>query len=146
MCEKAGERLTSQEEVLFRQINPGWLDEDGEPSSQAFYPWRTVDQGCLSADRSSHTSAEQSFLLATALPPLGFGLDSVGVWGLSVAETDDLSLSAWSDPVPASAEKPANAAHALIEFGDLPQKKWKNAGRTLKLRALARGRLHPPLA
>ena len=143
MCEKNGDRLDSPQEGLLRQVGPSWLDEDGIPSSQAFYPWRTIDDGCLSVDRSSITSPETSYHLATGEPPAGFGLESVGVWGLRVEEVSALDLSAWSDPVEATAEKPANSAHALVEFGGVAQKKRKSLGRTLKLRALARGRLHP---
>lgn len=143
MCEKSGEQLTVLEEVLFRQVDPGWLVEDGEPSSQAFYPWRIVDEGCLSADRSSVTSAERSYQLATSPPPDGFGLASCGVWGLSVEDIAASQLTAWADPVQKTDSKPANPAHALVEFGDTPEKKWKNVGRALKVRAIKRGRLFP---
>lgn len=143
MCEKTGEKLSLPEELLFRQIYPNWLVEDGLPSSQAFYPWRTVDDGCLSTDRSSLTSAENSYLLATSSPPSGFGLNSVSVWGLSVDDVTANGLSAWSDPVAETAEKPANPAHALIEFGDIPPNKWKHLARLLKARAIKRGCLHP---
>lgn len=143
MCEKTGEMIDEPDEVLYRQIDPSWLDDEGVPSSQAFYPWRSIDDGCLSTDRSSITSPAESHALATALPPRGFGLDSVGVWGLSVQEVIDSCLSAWSDPVVGTPEKPENPAHALVEFGGMSQKKWKSVGRVLKLRALARGRLHP---
>jgi hypothetical protein len=145
MCEKNGARLTVPDEVLFRQVDPGWLVDDGEPSSQAFYPWRAVDEGCLSADRSSMTSADCSYKIATALPPEGFGLASCGVWGLSVEDIAASQLTAWADPVEKTDSKPANPAHALVEFGDTPEKKWKNVGRVLKVRAIKRGRLFPPV-
>ena len=30
------------EELLHRQVYPTWLVDDGEPRSQAFYPWRAL--------------------------------------------------------------------------------------------------------
>jgi hypothetical protein len=143
VCEKTGELLASSGELLFRQIYPSWLDEDGEPSSQAFFPWRPIDDGCLSVDRESMASAEDSHHLSTAAPPDGFGLNSVGVWGFAIEEVVSLGLEAWSDPVTKTRERPANPAHSLVEFAGAPQKKWRKLGRELKLKALARGKLHP---
>lgn len=143
MCEKSGEQLTVQEGVLFRQVNPGWLVEDGQPSSQAFHPWRAADEGCLSTDRSSMTSASLSYQLATSPPPDGFGLASCGVWGLSVEEIVACQLTAWADPVEETAGKPANPAHALVEFGDKPKNKWTSVARALKVQAIKRGQLFP---
>ena len=31
-------------------MSRAWLD-DGEPSSQSFFPWRDVDDDCMSVDR-----------------------------------------------------------------------------------------------
>lgn len=145
VCEKTGDQLPSSAEILFRQIHPHWLAEEGEPSSQAFFPWREIDEGCLSVDRSSLTSAECSHHLATVSPPDGFGLTSVGVWGFAVDEVVALGISAWSDPVDRSDDKPANPAHSLVEFSDTPKKQWRKVGRELKLKALVRGRLYPQI-
>src|SRR5215207_3847498 len=41
MCQKNGDRIRVPDEILIRQVNPAWLD-DGEPSSQSFYPWRDI--------------------------------------------------------------------------------------------------------
>ncbi|MFT3765159.1 MAG: hypothetical protein QM820_06535 [Minicystis sp.] len=146
MCEKAGPQIEDVTVVLLRQVYPSWLTEDGEPSSQAFYPWRDIDQGCLSVDHGGLTTAESAHALFTTLPPDGFGMASVGVWGLSVAEVVEVGVSAWCDPVPAADGKPANPAHALVEFEGKNDKARKAAGRVLKVKAIARGRLHPRAA
>ncbi len=142
MCEKTGPQLPASPEILYRHVTTSCFEE-GQPTSQAFLPRRHSDDGCLSVDRASLTSAEQSHLLATRSPPGGFGLQSVGVWGLSLEDVYSVALTAWSDPVPASEGKPANPAHALIEFGDLSEGNRRRLGRAFKVRALARGRLFP---
>jgi hypothetical protein len=134
------------EELLLRQVYPAWLEEDGEPSSQAFYPWRDVDDGCLSVDQRSLNAEDVAFSLFTAPRPVGFGQPSAGVWGLLVEEVTTAGVTAWADPVMATESTPPNLAHALVEFAEKPRSKWKSIGRMLKLRARARGRLHPKAA
>ena len=143
MCAKSGPELIDEGEVLLRQVYPAWLSEDGEPSSQAFHPWRDVDEGCLSVDRGSMVSAAAAFARFTAQPPLGFGQPAVEVWGLSVGELRAKALSAWADPVRAHPPHPENPTHALVEFGDHPRARWSKLGKQLKVLAIARGRLHP---
>lgn len=143
MCNKNGPRIPSSDEVLIRQVNPAWLD-DGEPSSQSFYPWRDIDEDCMSVDRGSLTTAADAFVLFTSPRPQGFEQPSAGAWGLTVAEIEADGVSAWEDPVAATAETPANAAHAVVEFAPLTKKQQKSIGRKLKAKAIARGRLHPP--
>ena len=121
-------------------MNSKWLEEDGEPSSQAFYPWRDVDDGCLSLDQRALTSEEHSFMRFTSLPPEGFGQPSAGVWGLTADEFFVDGVSVWSDPVEPLENKPSNPAHALAEFGGKPKNSWKAIGRKLKLKARARGK------
>jgi hypothetical protein len=123
-------------------VSPAWLD-DGEPSSQSFYPWRDVDDDCMSVDRGSITTPAAAFQLFTAARPGGFGQASAGAWGLSVAEVEAAGLSAWADPVATTSDAPANPAHALVEFAPLTKKQQRSLGRKLKLLAIARGRLHP---
>ena len=73
-------QLTDQDEILFRQIHPNFVEEDGQPSSQPFQPTEK-DAGQLSVDRSSLTTAAAAFALFTS-----DGHASVAVYGLSVAE------------------------------------------------------------
>jgi hypothetical protein len=98
LCKKAGARITATDEVLLRQVNPKWM-EDGEPSSQSFYPWRDIDECCMSVDRGSMTSAADAFDLFTKPMPAGFAQASIGVWGITVAEVDASDLSVWDDPI-----------------------------------------------
>ena len=134
------------DELLLRQVTPSCLTDEGEPSSQAFFPWRDIDEGCLSVDQHKLTTASESFVLFTTPRPTGFGLDSEGVWGLSLAEIHAQALTARQDALDATKETPANPAHAVVEFGTEQKKKWRSIGRTLKVRALQRGRLHPQAA
>lgn len=143
MCAKSGPELSDDTEALLRHVFPGWLSEDGVPSSQAFYPWRDIDDGCLSVDRGSMVSAADAFARFTAQPPRGFGQPAVEVWGLSVGEVRTKGLSAWSDPVTAKDPHPENPDHALIEFGDHARARWSKLGEQLKVLVIARGRLHP---
>lgn len=142
MCQKNGDRIPGSDEILIRQVNPAWLD-DGEPSSQSFYPWRDIDEDCMSVDRGSLTSPAAAFQLFTAARPDGFGQPSAGAWGLAVSEVDVVGLSAWNDPVAATSDTPANPAHALVEFAPFTKKQQRTLGRKLKLLAITRGRLHP---
>ncbi len=135
--------IPSSPEVLLRQIFPDWLKEEGEPSSVAFYPWRDVDDGCLSVDRGSMVSAKDALALFTAPPPHGFGRNAVEVWGVSVAEAYAQQLPVWEDPVAAANGYPANPHHALIDFNPLPRKRWSKVGKFLKSAAIDRKRLYP---
>ena len=143
MCTKSGPQLINSTSLFLRQVDPDWFDHEGEPSSQAFHPWRDIDDGCLSVDQNDITSPADAYTLLTTPPPGGFGMQSGGVWGLSAPEITSAQLTAWEDPIAAQGNKPANPAHALIEFGTLSQKAMKKVGRTLKLKAIARRRLHP---
>lgn len=146
MCDKKGPEIKGVQVVLLRHVYPTWLDEEGEPSSQAFYPWRDVDHDCLSVDRGDMTTPEKAHVLFTTQPPEGFGVASVGVWGLSLEEVTEAGVSTWSDPVEATENKPANPAHALVEFEGNSVNAKKKIGRALKVKAIVRGRLHPPRA
>ena len=145
MCTKRGPELAEDAELLLRQVFPDWLKDEGVPSSQSFQPWRTIDDGCLSVDRGSLTTAAKAFALFTTPKPDGFGQGASEVWGLTVEEVRARTLTAWSDPVEAVGDLPANPAHAVVEFGGIEPKQWKKAAKALKIFAVARGRLHPPI-
>lgn len=68
-------KIDDVDEVQFRQINPSWLEDDG-PSRLAFLPTKK-DDGKLSLDRSSTTTAKDAFEDFKAL-----GLNSSGVYGV----------------------------------------------------------------
>src|SRR3569623_1588863 len=142
MCEKNGPQLGEADDLLHRQVPHEWT-EAGEPSSQAFWPWRTIVACCLSVDRNSRTTAEAAFNLFTAAKPSGFGMSSCGVWALSCDEIKGESLTAWEDPAVATNDTPANPAHAVIDFTAHDAKTQKKIARKLKALAIRRGCLHP---
>lgn len=131
------ESLTDQEEVLFRQINPSWLEEDGHPSSQPFRP-TPKDNNKLSVDRSALTDAASSFALFTAS-----GLPSVAVYGVSVGEFKAETISCIPDPLQKTDAQAENPAHAYADYSSHGTNKQKNISQRLKRKALERGRLHP---
>lgn len=144
MCIKKGSQLTSDEGILFRQVLPKWFSDDGAPTTQAFWPWRKVDECCLSVDRSTVTNAQQAYELFTAPSPSGFNVPSGGVWSMMLSDIPEAQVSLWADALPPTETTPANPAHALLDFEQLPEKQREKLGRVFKAKALARGRLYPP--
>ena len=131
--------LGPEEGVLYRQVHPKLL-KDGQPTSVNFRP-TDQDEGKWSVDRSSVVSAEQSH---TAY--LERGLESIGVWGVSVDEVESTGRQAWADPIapdPAAGE-PGNEAHSFVDFEQLERKECEKVASLLKRAALARGRLYAP--
>ena len=68
-------------------------------------------------------------------------LNSRGSYELVVGEfiEEDSNLSAWKDPVPAQGSKPADDAHAIVDFNqakaNLSNKAFRKLGRRLRNRA-----------
>ena len=129
-------------ELLFRQIHPNWLVDDGVPGSLSFEPSRH-DEDCLSVDRGACTNAAGSYSFFTSDRPAGLGQKSIGVWAPTVEEVDKVGCKAFSEPEPAGAETPANAAHAVIDFEGISGNQQKKIGARLKIFAVTRGRLAP---
>jgi hypothetical protein len=146
MCTKNGPQITTDEKLLLRQVLTKWFDEDGLPTTQAFWPWRNIDDGCLSVDRSTLTTAENAFKLFTSPEPDGFNRESGGVWSMSMSDVQADDLSLWADPVAAKDNEPANPSHALMDFEKYTKKQRESLGRIFKVKSLARGRLFPPSA
>jgi hypothetical protein len=130
------EKLADAGEILFRQIHPSFI-EKGVPSSQPFKPTEK-DQNQLSVDRSSLTSADLSHQVYLAT-----GLASVAVYGLTVGEFGAESIECLADPLEEKEDQPENAAHSLADYSSHKSNQQKNIAKRLKLKALARGRLHP---
>lgn len=129
-------KLTIRSEVMFRQIHPNYL-QGGEPTSDRFRP-TALDNDLLSVDRSSITSAEMAHALCTST-----GRRSAAVFGLSVGEFHNESVTCIEDPIACTHDTPANAAHALAEFTVHDQKKQKVIAKRLKSLAIKRGCFHP---
>lgn len=128
------EPLDDGEENLHRQVNPSWV-HDGRVSSQAFRP-TPKDNGQLSVDRASVCTAQESFDRFVAN-----GWSSVGVWAVTVGETEDAGLKAFPDPDP---EGWTNPAHAYVHFSDLPKSQVKKKAQVLAAHAHQRGRVYAP--
>ena len=128
--------LSDDEEVLFRQVHPGFMQDDA-PSSQSFMP-TPKDNNKLSVDRSALTTAKDSYELYT-----GNGFESAAVYGLTVGEFRRQDIPCIEDPLDASDGQAANPAHALADYEAHAPSQQKTKAKRLKRKALARGRLYP---
>ena len=123
--------LSQEDELLFRQVSPGCVDANGQPSSQSFRPTKK-DNYKLSVDRSSLTTAKKSHSLYQKN-----GYESVAVYGLTVGEFKGEKIPCVKDPIV------ENPAHALADYnGNKNQHKHK--AKRLKDLALKRGELYSP--
>ncbi len=128
--------LKNDSEILFRQIHPSFI-QDRQISSQPFYPTKK-DGDKLSVDRESMTTPAAAFALFTTN-----GGNSAAVYGLSVGEFRQEKLGCHADPLEASDSRQANPAHAIADYGAHGTSERKNKGKRLKIKAVARGLLHP---
>ncbi len=132
-----GEALTDAGEVLFRQIHPTFVEDDGEPSSQPFIPSKK-DNNMLSVDRSSLTDVASSHALYIAN-----GQASIAVYGITVDEFDKEKLPCTADPLEKTEKLAANPAHALANYAAFSAGQQKTIAKRLKIVARARGVLFP---
>ena len=123
--------LSDMGELLFRQIHPDFIEDDGLPSSQPFRPTRK-DENKLSVDRSSLTTAERSYLSYTAKK-----YSSKAVYGLTVGEFDEEKIVCEEDP------SEDNRAHAFADYSDWPTGQQKKKAKRLRTKAIYRGKLYP---
>ena len=131
--------IGTSEELLFRQIHPTQL-QGGVLSSAIFVP-TPDDDDHLSVDRSSVTSAKESFELFTRN-----GLSSVAVCGVTVGEFGKEGLPCHPDPLPATEMLEANPAHAYADYtGATGTNKRKKLAQRLRTVAADRGTLHAPV-
>lgn len=118
-------------ELLLRQIHPSWI-QNGLPSFLAFKPTKK-DAGKLSVYQGSMMSPKEAYDHYTET----LHLASDSVWGITVAECDDIGLSALPDPQ-------TFTEHAIIDFNGKSLKKQEEAAKQLKARAIDRGCLYRP--
>ena len=123
--------LSDIHELLFRQIHPDFIGDDGLPSSQPFWP-TPKDENKLSVDRSTLTTAEKSYLSYTAK-----GYSSEAVYGLTVGEFNEVGIVCIEDPLE------DNAAHAFADYKDHSPSQQKMKAKRLKQRAIDREKLYP---
>lgn len=119
------------ETILLRQGHPSFV-EDGETTSQAFFPF-PKDEQKLSVDDGDLTTPEAAFEFYTKVRKL----ESVGTWGISCTEVASTGLQCGPDALP------DNPAHAAIDFANLNEKACRKLARKLKAFANERTRLHP---
>lgn len=131
-----GEPLAEDDEVLFRQVHPSFVQDD-EPSSQPFAP-TPKDENKLSVDRGSLTTPPASHALYVS-----GGRQSAAVFGVSVGEFRAEGCPSEADPLEASEVDPANPAHAFVDYSAHGTNQQKNKAKRLRKRAVARGRLYP---
>ena len=135
-------KLTEQNEVLYRHIHPDFLDGD-EPSSDRFRPSKK-DENKLSVDRSSIHDAETSHKIYTST-----GRKSAAIFGVSVGEFGGKSIDCLEDPVVArdatdtEPAVPENRAHALANYSAHSEKDQKNVAKELKRLAMQRKKIFP---
>jgi len=125
--------ISDTNELLFRQVHPSFID-NGEPTSQAFRPTQK-DRGKLSVDRSSLTTAKNSFDLFVEN-----GFQSDAVYGLTVGEFNKENINCFPDPLDTN---PINPAHASADFSSFGNSDQKKIAKRLKSKATTRGQLYP---
>lgn len=133
------EVLIERDELLWRNAHPDWV-VDGELTSQAFRP-TPKDQKKLSSARETEVSAEANFKEFTE----DFGLESVGVWAVSVGEVQDQSLRSVYDEHSPSTPTPCLKGHTSLDFTAVSNSQAKRIGGRLRDHAEGRGKRHPVL-
>lgn len=118
--------------LLFRQINPGWLD-DGVVTTQGFKP-TAKDEGLLSVDDGNLVTAEDAYKCYTEC----LGLESAGVLALTVAECDEHCLPVTPDALP------CQPSHVVIDFTKLSGNQVRKVAKYLKYYANERGWQYQP--
>lgn len=129
--------LTNTAELLFRQVHPTFIQEN-RPTSQAFKP-TPKDEKKLSVSREQLTTASASYETYTN----GHGLESVGVWGVTVGEATSHALPVQHAPL--KAPPVDDPAHTLIDYTGQPREaKVKTIAQKLAASARDRGCLFKP--
>lgn len=122
-------RLDDADELLHRQVNPGFV-QDGRVSSQAFKP-NSQDNGELSVSRGSMITANSAWVRFRAR-----GNKSCGVVSVTLGECHELELQAYEDTLD------DDDAHALIDLTALSKSQAEKKAAKLTAYARARGWQH----
>ena len=126
--------------LLFRQVNPQHLKDEGGPNSVAFSP-TPKDREQLSVDDSRLTSAENAHVHFTT----NLGFASAGTWAVSAMEVEAVGTLTWrNDPITDVDPLKCNDAHCVIDFTNVTSKgAKKRVAQTLAIHATVRRRLWP---
>ena len=123
--------ISNASELLHRNAHPTFVD-NGRVSSQAFR--RTeADDGKLSFQQNSKASAAVAYERYTAR-----GLESGGVWSVTVAECDELSLRVYHDPID------QDDSHAIVDLTAFNVSQSRNITDKLAKKARDRGCQYRP--
>lgn len=124
--------LTEPEEVLLRQVHPVMRNSDGVISSYAF--WADGSHNSLLSTRREHIGAQRAFEDWTK------DHESLGTWGISVAEVHAIQLSAFDD----SAGEDTPEGHASVDYRAHHAAVQRKKARLLRDAAVSRTCLFPP--
>ena len=131
-----GLALSNDDELLYRQVHPGFV-RDGRVTSQAFRP-TPKDDGQLSVALGSLTNAAQAYVHHV----IALGLKSAGTFAVSVGECRAEELLAYPQPLTAPPEPVADPAHGFLDFRHFSKAKAEAIGARLARRAVERGCLY----
>lgn len=136
----AGEVLVqASDELLWRQVHPDWVTDDGVPTSQAFKPAQ-ADVNKPSVARSQRQTAEDAYRWHTESAQL----KSRGTWGVTAGECTAASLRVIDDSNAENAPAHRSPAHAYLDFRPHSKSERKIASASLLSSALRRGQVYPP--
>ena len=119
------------DDLLFRNVNPSWLTNEGVVQSVAFRPMPN-DGGFLSVDCGNITTPDHSLSHFTGT----LGNQSAGIVALHRDECASHDLPVQADPV---TEPAVNDAHHLIDFSSYNKTQQKKVGKRLARVANERG-------
>ncbi|MFF0339676.1 hypothetical protein [Kribbella sp. NPDC004875] len=125
------------DEKLWRNVNPAFFDGD-QMTTQAFTPTKK-DEGKLSSAMAALVTAEEHFREFTE----DLGLQSSGVWCVTVDEVAGTGLRAVYDCESPERPDPCPKGHAYVDFRGAGSGLKKRAATKLRDAATNTGRVHP---
>lgn len=131
-----GPQVQDEAVLCFRQVHPKNLDR-GRPNPLTFRP-RPSEHGLMSITLSNKRDAASAYELYTrAKEAGGSGLQSAGVWAVTVAECHEAKLTVH--------EHPPDDAHGCINFQNcVDEADMKTRAAMLLAKAVQRKRIYPP--
>lgn len=134
-----GEKLAA-DELVYRQVHPEFY-QNGVLGSRAFKP-NSSDQGMMSTDRASLTSAKDAFTHYTQ----HMKKKSACVYSLKVGDFEAYNIECQADALEADGDIPENPAHSLADYNKNPERSWKTLAQRLRDAAEAGGKRYEPPA
>lgn len=134
--------LGLDEPLLYRQVHPVGHVDEGRVTRLVFRPPPDHD-GCVSVDRSSKATLQQSFELFE----LAFKVESYGTLGVEVhechsaAQKHGVPVEVREDPI--RERNFVNDAHAVVDLSKGKRKALERIAKELRALAASRGWLYP---